>query len=68
MVNWQHTKCSKFESLLFYGVGNPTERAYKYMPADKSTKLDYVIDADSPDGVVLGDGDGSFIVNPYNVS
>lgn len=43
----------------FYGVGNPTERAYKYMPADKSTKLDYVIDADSPDGVVLGDGDGT---------
>ena len=29
------------------------------MPADKSTKLDYVIDADSPDGVVLGDGDGT---------
>ncbi|KAI5961177.1 LRO1 [Candida pseudojiufengensis] len=43
----------------FYGVGNPTERAYRYVPADKSTKLDYVIDRDSPDGVSLGDGDGT---------
>ena len=43
----------------FYGVGNPTERAYKYVPADKSVKLDYVIDSDSSDGVMLGDGDGT---------
>ncbi|KAI5955688.1 LRO1 [Candida jiufengensis] len=43
----------------FYGVGNPTERAYRYVPAEKSVKLDYVIDRDSSDGVSLGDGDGT---------
>ncbi|CAK9438804.1 uncharacterized protein LODBEIA_P30280 [Lodderomyces beijingensis] len=43
----------------FYGVGNPTERAYKYVPADKATKLDYVIDRDARDGVMMGDGDGT---------
>ncbi|EDK43200.1 Phospholipid:diacylglycerol acyltransferase [Lodderomyces elongisporus NRRL YB-4239] len=44
----------------FYGVGNPTERAYKYVPADKkSVKLDAVIDSESADGVALGDGDGT---------
>lgn len=44
----------------FYGVGNPTERAYKYISADKkSTKLDYIIDAEDSNGVILGDGDGT---------
>ncbi|RCK60524.1 Phospholipid:diacylglycerol acyltransferase [Candida viswanathii] len=44
----------------FYGVGNPTERAYKYVTADKkATKLDYIIDADDANGVILGDGDGT---------
>ncbi|KAL6453782.1 LRO1 Phospholipid:diacylglycerol acyltransferase [Candida maltosa Xu316] len=44
----------------FYGVGNPTERSYRYMPADKKTvKLDYVIDSESSDAVILGDGDGT---------
>ncbi|CAI5758755.1 unnamed protein product [Candida verbasci] len=44
----------------FYGVGNPTERSYKYIPADyNTTKLNYVIDPDAKDGVALGDGDGT---------
>lgn len=43
----------------FYGVGNPTERAYTYTEAEKSTKLDMVIDADSKFPVLFGDGDGT---------
>lgn len=44
----------------FYGVGKPTERAYKYISADKkTTKLNYIIDAENSNGVILGDGDGT---------
>lgn len=43
----------------FYGVGNPTERAYTYKKADNITNLDMVVDSDSKSAVLMGDGDGT---------
>lgn len=43
----------------FYGVGNPTERAYTYTDGDKEAGLPLVIDLDSENPVYLGDGDGT---------
>lgn len=43
----------------FYGVGNPTERAYTYTDGDKESGLPLVIDLDSKDPVYLADGDGT---------
>lgn len=43
----------------FYGVGNPTERAYAYQKADASSQLEVTIDTDSANPVYLGDGDGT---------
>lgn len=43
----------------FYGVGNPTERAYTYTDGDKESGLPLVIDLDSDDPVFLADGDGT---------
>jgi phospholipid:diacylglycerol acyltransferase len=43
----------------FYGVGNPTERAYAYQKAEESSKLEFTIDTDSENPVYFGDGDGT---------
>lgn len=43
----------------FYGVGNPTERAYTYTKADPALNLDMVVDSDSNFPVLFGDGDGT---------
>lgn len=43
----------------FYGVGNPTERAYTYTDGDKESGLPLVIDLESEDPVFLADGDGT---------
>ena len=43
----------------FYGVGNPTERAYAYQKADAASKLDITIDTDAEIPVYFGDGDGT---------
>lgn len=41
----------------FYGVGNPTERAYTYTSGDDGTPI--VIDTDSEHPVYFGEGDGT---------
>lgn len=46
------------EIYCFYGVGNPTERAYAYRD-DKDLGLNSVIDADDKHPVLFGDGDGT---------
>lgn len=45
----------------FYGVGNPTERAYFYREEqDKATsRLNVTIDSDMKDSVMMSDGDGT---------
>ncbi|CAH2355951.1 phospholipid:diacylglycerol acyltransferase [[Candida] railenensis] len=43
----------------FYGVGNPTERAYAYQKADAASKLDITIDTEAEIPVYFGDGDGT---------
>lgn len=43
----------------FYGVGNPTERAYTYKEGDAESKLPLIIDTESVDPVFFGDGDGT---------
>lgn len=43
----------------FYGVGNPTERAYSYHDAEPGSKINITIDADAQDPVYFGDGDGT---------
>ncbi|KAK6199589.1 Lecithin:cholesterol acyltransferase-domain-containing protein [Scheffersomyces amazonensis] len=43
----------------FYGVGKPTERAYNYVQAENSTRLQMTIDSESEMPVFLGDGDGT---------
>lgn len=43
----------------FYGVGNPTERAYTYKEDDSNSGLPLVIDVDSANPVFFGDGDGT---------
>lgn len=43
----------------FYGVGNPTERAYTYKEDDSNSGLPFVIDTESPNPVFMGDGDGT---------
>lgn len=42
----------------FYGVGNPTERAYTYRE-DPTSGLPLVIDTESDNPVYFGDGDGT---------
>ncbi|KAG7195717.1 uncharacterized protein KQ657_002100 [Scheffersomyces spartinae] len=51
----------------FYGVGNPTERAYKYADAGGLTDLDITIDPDSPDRVTMGDGDGTVSLLAHSI-
>lgn len=43
----------------FYGVGNPTERAYTYKEDDTNSGLPFVIDTESKNPVFFGDGDGT---------
>lgn len=43
----------------FYGVGNPTERAYTYKEDDTNSGLPFVIDTESSHPVFMGDGDGT---------
>lgn len=43
----------------FYGVGNPTERAYSYKDAEPDSKLNITIDPEAVDPVYFGDGDGT---------
>lgn len=43
----------------FYGVGNPTERAYTYKKGEEESGLPYVIDTESEHPVYFGDGDGT---------
>ncbi|CAK7893036.1 phospholipid:diacylglycerol acyltransferase [[Candida] anglica] len=51
----------------FYGVGNPTERAYAYQRADKGSKLGYIIDTDSENPVYFGDGDGTVSLLTHSI-
>lgn len=51
----------------FYGVGNPTERAYTYKEGDTESKLPFVIDTESPDPVLFGDGDGTVSLLTHSV-
>lgn len=43
----------------FYGVGNPTERAYNYRDAEEGSNINITIDTDAKDPVHFGDGDGT---------
>lgn len=43
----------------FYGVGNPTERAYTYKEGEEGSGLPFVIDTESKYPVYMGDGDGT---------
>ncbi|KAM9911192.1 hypothetical protein OXX69_003753 [Metschnikowia pulcherrima] len=43
----------------FYGVGNPTERAYTYKKGEKESGLPLVVDTESEHPVYFGDGDGT---------
>lgn len=43
----------------FYGVGNPTERAYTYKKGDEDSGLPVVIDTESEHPVYFSDGDGT---------
>ncbi|KAM9936301.1 hypothetical protein OXX80_004143 [Metschnikowia pulcherrima] len=43
----------------FYGVGNPTERAYTYKKGEKESGLPLVVDTESDHPVYFGDGDGT---------
>lgn len=43
----------------FYGVGNPTERAYTYTDAEKGSGLPMTINLESENPIFMGDGDGT---------
>lgn len=43
----------------FYGVGNPTERAYYYKEASPSSSLNVTIDYEHEGAVLMGEGDGT---------
>lgn len=43
----------------FYGVGNPTERAYTYTDAEKGSHLPMTIDLDNENPIYMSDGDGT---------
>jgi len=51
----------------FYGVGNPTERAYTYKEDDTNSGLPFVIDTDSPNPVFFGDGDGTLSLMTHSM-
>lgn len=51
----------------FYGVGNPTERAYAYRDAEAGSKINITIDGEAPDPVVFGDGDGTVSLLTHTV-
>lgn len=43
----------------FYGVGNPTERAYTYTDAEKGSQLPMTIDLENENPIFMSDGDGT---------
>lgn len=51
----------------FYGVGNPTERAYKFSDANGLTDLSITIDPDAADRVTMGDGDGTVSLLSHSI-
>lgn len=51
----------------FYGVGNPTERAYTYKEGDEESKLPLIIDTESAEPVFFGDGDGTVSLLTHTV-
>lgn len=51
----------------FYGVGNPTERAYTYKEDDTGSGLPLVIDTDSKSPVYFGDGDGTVSLMSHSI-
>lgn len=51
----------------FYGVGNPTERAYTYKEGDEESNLPFIIDTESPEPVFFGDGDGTVSLLTHTV-
>lgn len=51
----------------FYGVGNPTERAYTYKEGDNESKLPFIIDTESAEPVFFGDGDGTVSLLTHSV-
>lgn len=50
----------------FYGVGNPTERAYTYRE-DLTSGLPLVIDTESKNPVYFGDGDGTISLMTHSI-
>lgn len=52
-------KAPDMKYFCFYGVGNPTERAYTYQDAEEESKLNITINPDAKDPVFFGDGDGT---------
>lgn len=51
----------------FYGVGKPTERAYKYTDADELSRLNMTIDSEMNNAVALGDGDGTVSLLTHSI-
>ncbi|GEQ72793.1 hypothetical protein JCM33374_g6481 [Metschnikowia sp. JCM 33374] len=51
----------------FYGVGNPTERAYTYKKGDKESGLPLVIDTESDHPVYFSDGDGTVSLMTHSI-
>lgn len=51
----------------FYGVGKPTERAYKYTDADELSRLNMTIDSEMDNAVALGDGDGTVSLLTHSI-
>lgn len=51
----------------FYGVGNPTERAYTYKEDDTNSGLPFVIDTESANPVFFGDGDGTVSLMTHTI-
>lgn len=51
----------------FYGVGNPTERAYTYRKGGRDAGIPYVIDTESDHPVYFGDGDGTLALMTHSI-
>lgn len=51
----------------FYGVGNPTERAYYYHDSEDGSSLPVTIDVEAEAPVLLGDGDGTISLLTHSI-
>lgn len=59
-------KAPDMKIFCFYGVGNPTERAYTYKE-DLTSGLPLVIDTESKNPVYFGDGDGTLSLMTHTI-